>query len=137
MEASPNIEYYKILYGMFKKFTSYNGKWKNFESYITIYFRCLKKLKYEIGLMKIDIDSELKDLKLEELHSSSNNLDKKVTTTIEIFLKQESCTPDIRNQILSIIQKAKKNSEDYITNYSQEQFDKYGFQTLLNNKSNS
>lgn len=133
MEVSVN-EYYKVLYGLYKKFISYGCKWKNFEEYVSNYFRCLKKLKYEIGILSIEKDSELYELKIEELKQNSNNIDKKVNLTMETFFKKENCNAESKSTIVSITQKAKKNSEDYLTNFNEEQFEKYGFKNLLLNK---
>ena len=90
MENSSNIEHYKILYGLYQKILTYNGKWKNFQPYMAAYFRCVKKLKYEVGLTKIEEDCEIRELKINELLLSSNNIDKKVSSTIELFFKKET-----------------------------------------------
>ena len=134
MEKTYNKEIYKILYGLLKKLNSYNCKWKNFIEYTAKYFRCLKYLKYEIGLLKLDQTSELFELQKEELIANSNNIDKKVTNTLELFFKQEQIISENKKLVLDLLSQAKKLSENYMTNTNTEDYEKYGFKTLVNNK---
>lgn len=136
MERGNEIGYYKILYGLLKKYVQYKFNWKNMETYTTNYFRCLKKLKYEMGINKIPKDSEIYELQIEELKETSNNIDKKVNNTVEEFLKCEKLEESAKIKIITIIQICKQKSKDYFENYDKEQFDKYGFTIFLNNKAN-
>jgi hypothetical protein len=135
MDRVAEIGYYKILYGLLKKYVQYKFNWKNMETYTTNYFRCLKRLKYEMGVAKLQTDSDIYELQLEEMKESANNIDKKVNNTIEEFLKCEKPEDSAKIKIITIIQICKQKSRDYFENYDKEQFEKYGFTTFLNNKS--
>lgn len=127
---------YKCLAGILKKFIQYNCQWKNALVYTTSFFRCIKYLKYQIGLKTMVVeDADLEELKILEIKTRANNIDLKVNKTVENLLNQNpTLNPEFKKKIITMIAKAKADSDDFINNTNMEEFEKYGFKKLVDNK---
>lgn len=128
-------EQYKTLRGLILKFKEYNFNWKNFEEYVTNFFRCTKLLKFNFlkrsNIQKFEEDNQNISKLLDEYVQYANNINHKVDFTLNCLITENILLKEEYATVRKILDNALDNSIDFLTNTQEKIYNNYGYNKIV------